>query len=185
MKIPASVMKFIKKHNIKYEVVPHRKVFTAYDLAQTLNRKLNEVTKTLVVKVDNGHVVVVLPASHQVNFKTLKKVLGAKKVEIDRENVMVKLFKVKPGALSAFHGAMYKVPVYVDRSILKTQKVVAQAGSFEESLHLKAKDFIKAVQGELVRFAESKPKIRTSKPKTKKSKTARKAKSRKGGKKRR
>ncbi|MBI5465792.1 MAG: YbaK/EbsC family protein, partial [Candidatus Kerfeldbacteria bacterium] len=124
--------------------------------------------------VDKGHVVVVLPASHQVDFKALKKILSAKNVEVAGEKVMVKLFKVKPGALSAFHGTMHKLPVYVDRGLLKAQKVVVQAGSFEESLHLKTKDFLKVVQGEIVRFAQSKPKIKVPK-----------AKSKKGGKKRR
>jgi Cys-tRNA(Pro) deacylase len=176
MKIPAKISNFLEKNKIKHDVLSHRTVFTAYDLAQTLKRKLNEVAKTLLVKVDKGHVVVVLPASHQVDFKALKKLLKAKNVEVAGEKIMVKLFKVKPGAMSAFHGTMNKLPVYVDRGVLKAQKVVVQAGSFEESLHLKTKDFLKAVQGELVRFAQSKPKIKASKPKAKKSK--------KGGKKR-
>lgn len=172
MKIPAKITSFLKKNKIKHEVLDHKTVFTAYDLAQTLKRKLNEIAKTLLVKVDNGHVVVVLSAAHQVDFKALRKLLNAKNVEIAGEKVMVKLFKVKPGALSAFHGSMYKLPVYVDKGVLKAQKVVVQAGSFEQSLHLKTKDFIKAVQGEIVKFAQSKPKVKSSKPK-------------KGGKKRR
>ena len=75
-----------------------------------------------MVKVDKGHVLLVLPASHQVDFKILKKVLGAKVVDIDRENIMVKLFKIKPGALSAFHGPLHKIPVYVDKAVMKAQK---------------------------------------------------------------
>ncbi|KKU38811.1 MAG: hypothetical protein UX54_C0030G0007 [Parcubacteria group bacterium GW2011_GWA2_46_39] len=98
----------------------------------------------------------VLPASHQVDFKALKKILKAKKIDIDRENVMVKLFKVKAGALSAIHGRLNKIPVYVDKSLTKAKKIVAQAGSFEESLHLTAKDFIKAVEGQLASFSKKK-----------------------------
>lgn len=154
MKIPAKVANFLKAHKVKHEVMVHRTVFTAYDLAQTLKKKLSEVAKTLVVKVDKGHALVVVPASHQVDFKALKKVMGAKKVDIDKENVMTKLFKVKPGAISPFHGPLHKLPVYVDRALMRTQKAVVQAGSFEQSLHMKTKDLLKVVEGKLGNFSK-------------------------------
>lgn len=156
MKIPAKIYNFLKKNKIKHEVVKHKTVFTAYDLAQTLKKKMPEVLKTLVIKADKGYVTVVLPASHQVDFKSLKKLLKVKNVEIANEKIMVKLFKVKPGAISAFHASMKKFPVYIDKSVTKARKVVAQAGSFEESLHLMAKDLVKAVDGQLVSFAKKK-----------------------------
>lgn len=154
MPIPAKVANFLKKQKVKHEVVKHRKVFTAYDLAQTLKKKLAEVAKTLVVRIDREHVLVVLPASRQVDFKALKKITGAKKVDIDRENVMVKMFKVPAGALSPFHGVMAKVPVYIDKALMKAQKVIVQAGSFEESVHMKTKDLLKAVEGRLANFSK-------------------------------
>lgn len=156
MKIPTKVINFLSKTKLKHEIVEHRTVFTAYDVAQTLKRKLSEVAKTLVVKLDKGHALVVLPASHQVDFKLLKKITGAKKVEIDRENVMTKLFKVKPGALSPFHGPLHKLPVYVDRAVMRAQKAIVQAGSFEQSVHMKTKDLLKAVEGKLGNFAKKK-----------------------------
>jgi len=152
--LPAKIKNFLLKNKIKHDILKHKTVFTAYDLANTLKKKLNEVAKTLVIRVDKGHVLVVLPASHQVDFKALKKILKAKKIDIDRENVMVKLFKVKAGALSAIHGRINKIPVYVDKSLTKAKKIVAQAGSFEESLHLTAKEFIRAVGGQLASFGK-------------------------------
>lgn len=165
MKIPAKVTNYLNKHNVKYDVVKHKTVYTAYDLAQTLKRKLNEVVKTLVIKVDKGHALVILPASHQVDFKALKKAIGAKLVDIDKENVMAKLFKVKPGAVSPFHGPLHKLPVYVDKTVVKLQKAVVQAGSFENSLHLKTKDLLKALEGRVAKFAVTKklPKVKSSK----------------------
>jgi Cys-tRNA(Pro) deacylase len=156
MKIPAKIVNYLKKQKIKHEVVTHRTVYTAYDLAQTLGRKLSEVAKTLVVKVDKGHAILVLPASHQVDFKALKKAIGAKSVEIDRENMMVKLFKIAPGAISPFYAAFAKLPVYIDKALMRAQKAVVQAGSFEESVHMRTKDLLKAVEGKLASFAKRK-----------------------------
>lgn len=109
-----------------------------------------------MVKADKLHFIIVLPASHQADFKALKKILQAKKVDIDKENVMTKLFKVKSGAISALHGPLYKIPVYIDKAVMKVHKVVAQAGSFEESIHLKTKDLLKAVEGKLGSFSKRK-----------------------------
>jgi Ala-tRNA(Pro) deacylase len=153
-KVPAKVLNALTKAKVKYDILEHRTVFTAYDLAQTLKRKLGEVTKTIVVKVDKGHAILLVPASHQVDFKLLKKALGAKKVDIDRENTMVKLFKVKPGAISPLHGPLHKLPVYIDKAVMKAQKAVVQAGSFEKSLHMKTKDLLKVVEGKLVNFSK-------------------------------
>ena len=47
-------------------------------ICANIKKKLTEVAKTLVVKVDKGHVLLVLPTSHQVDFKILKKCLALK-----------------------------------------------------------------------------------------------------------
>lgn len=41
--IPAKIKKFLEKNKIKHEVLKHRTVYTAYDMAQTLKKKLSEV----------------------------------------------------------------------------------------------------------------------------------------------
>ncbi|MFA4819109.1 MAG: YbaK/EbsC family protein [Patescibacteria group bacterium] len=165
MKIPTKITNFLDKNKIKYQVLEHRTVFTAYDLAQTLKQKLGEVIKTLVVKVDQAHALVILPASHQVDFKALKKAIGAKLVAIDKEQIMTKLFKVKPGAVSSLYGPLNKLPVYADKTVLKLQKAIVQAGSFENSLHIKTKDLLKVLEAKVVKFAVAKKLPKVSKGK--------------------
>lgn len=141
MSIPAKVLTHLDRLKVPYERIVHRTVFTAYDLAQTLRRDLSEIAKTLLVKVDQGYALVVLPASAKLDFAKLKKLLKAKKVSIASERDMQNKFKVKPGAITPF-GALHKVPVVVDRSLAKTREALFSAGSFTESLRLKVKDFI-------------------------------------------
>ncbi len=138
----------------KYDVVKHKTVYTAYDLAQTLKKDLGGISKTLVVKADKVYVLVVVPASRRLDLKKLKKLLKAKKVEIAKEGVMKKVLKVKPGAITPF-GKLYKdIPVYVDKTLLKAKKIIAGAGSYEESVEIKIKDFLKATEAEVGQFSE-------------------------------
>jgi len=155
MAIPKKLLSYLDKAKIKYKIVRHKTVYTAYDVAQTLGAKLGDIAKTLVIKADKLYLLVVLPASHKLDLGKLKKLVKAKKIEIPKEGIMKKVFKIKPGALSPF-GQIYKVPVYIDKGILKAKQVIAGAGTFEESVVMTAKNFIKATGGTLGIFGKKK-----------------------------
>ncbi len=157
----------LAQNKIKYEVIKHRTVYTAYDAAATMHLKLNQVAKSLLIKTNKPcqknkkpYALVVLAADRNLDFKKLARFLtesarvmnkknacedyqSVAKVEIPKEGVMKAQFKVKPGAMSAF-GSLYKLPVFVDKS-LKGQAVFT-AGSFEESIKISVSDFIKIEQ---------------------------------------
>ncbi|MDD5110396.1 MAG: YbaK/EbsC family protein [Patescibacteria group bacterium] len=154
MPIPAKVKAYLKKAKKPFEEITHKTVFTAYDIAQTLKRNLKEVGKTLLVKTDKAYVLVVVPASHRLDFAKLKKALKVKKVEMVPEKVMAKMLKVKAGALTAF-GKLHKLPLVVDRSLLKTKDVILQAGSFTDSVRMKVKDFVKMEEALMAGIVEA------------------------------
>ncbi len=154
MAIPARVTKHLEALKLKHQVVPHRTVFTVYDLAQTLKVKLNTIAKTLLVKTDQGLALVVVPAHKRLDFTALKKALSAKRVSLATEKEMVKKLKVKPGALTAF-GTLHKLPIVIDRSLAKTEQLLFSAGSFTESLRLKVKPYIKTQTPTIAPIAKS------------------------------
>ena len=98
--------------------------------------------------------IAVLPASHQLDFAKLKKVMGVKKVSIPKETVMTAVYKVKAGALTAFGPIHKETPVVIDKALMKSKIIVVRSGSFTESLLMKGKDFLKATKGELAVFAK-------------------------------
>lgn len=142
MPIPKHLEQYLKKSNIRYDVVAHKIVFTAYDLAATLREKMEKIGKTLLVKTDTGFVLVVLPANRRLDFGKLKSSLGAKKVSLVNEKEMVKSLKVKAGALTAF-GTLHKAAVFVDSGLAKASDALVSSGSFTDSIRVKMKDFLK------------------------------------------
>ena len=54
MAISKNLEKLLKLHKIKYEVIEHRKVYTAYDAAETQHVKLSEVAKAVLLKGKHG-----------------------------------------------------------------------------------------------------------------------------------
>lgn len=149
------ILKILDNLKVKYEVLKHKTVFTGYDLAQTLRRDVREIAKTLVVKADEIYVLVVLPASRRLDLEKLKKFLKAKRIEIAKEGVMNKVFKIKPGAIVPFAKLYKNVPIYADKALLKVKKVIAGAGSYEDSVELKTKDFFKASGAKIGQFSQA------------------------------
>lgn len=145
MSIPKNVISYLDKHGVKYEIVPHKTVFTAYDLAQTLGEDLSRVTKTLLLAVElplvkkgPKYFIVAVPASYKVELDKIKKALKAKSVEFAPEKVMKKL-GIEPGTLSPF-AAMHTLELLLDKTLLKTKEVLVRAGSLTESIRMKTKD---------------------------------------------
>ena len=77
------------------------------------------------------------------------------------------VFKVKPGAITAFGGLYKDTPVLMDKALTKAKKVVVGAGNFEQALHMTAKEFLKATEAKIGDFSE-KAKLKLQKQKSKK-----------------
>lgn len=180
MAVAKPLLKYLDKAEIKYEIVPHKKVYTAYDLAQTLGEKLDGIAKTLLVKVElpsvkgkGKHYILVIPASYRANFQKIKKQLKAKKVEMAMEKTLKKL-RLNPGAITPF-GGYHKLEVLMDKALLKTQKALVSAGAHTEALRVKVKD-LRDIEGMTLGQFGDKAKLKLQKVMKKAKKAVKKAK---------
>lgn len=178
------IIAHLKKKNVKFDVVKHKKVYTAYDLAQTLGTKLENIGKTLLVRVElpvmkkkeTRHYVIVVPASYYIDLGKVKKTLKATKAELAPEKVMKKL-GIEPGAISPF-GSLRGLGVVVDKALLKTKEAFVGAESFTESVRMKMKDLV-AVEAPVIGNVGKKNKMKLqakAKPAKKKARVAKKKK---------
>lgn len=152
MAIPKNVKKYLDTKGINYEELAHKTVFTAYDAAQTLKKQLKEIAKTILVEADKTHVLVVLPADKKIDMEKLKKALGAKKISIPSEKVMIKVLKIQPGTLSSF-GRLHNLEVVVDKAMVGVKKAVISTGSFTDSVLMNMKDFVQSEEAKLANVA--------------------------------
>ncbi|OIP80864.1 MAG: hypothetical protein AUK20_00975 [Parcubacteria group bacterium CG2_30_45_37] len=145
---PQKLAKYLQKAGVKHNVLEHKTVYTAYDAAATMGRKLNEIAKTLLVIADKDYYLVLLPADHNLDMKKLAQLLTkatGKKIKVVKilgEEVMQKLLKVKAGAMSAF-GGLHKLPVVMEKKLANLKKAVFASGSFNHSVEMAVKDFVK------------------------------------------
>lgn len=155
-----SLSPYLEGKRIAHKILTHKQVFTAYDLAQTMKAKLEEIAKVVLVgaevptekKKGLAYFIVVLPATHHVDLEKLKKALKAQKVEMVMEKAMKKLGFI-PGAFSPF-GSKYGYKVVLDKTLMKSKKIIAGAENFTDSVVVSVKDFVKAEQPLLASFGK-------------------------------
>ena len=147
-KLPLKLVKYLEAAGVKHEILEHRTVYTALDVAATMRRKLSEIAKSLLVKVDQDYYLVLLPADYNLDIEKLKKTVGkargkaVKVVKIPGEKIVEEALKVKVMTITAF-GKLHKLGVVMEKKLVDTKKAIFSAGSSNHSVEMAVKDFIK------------------------------------------
>lgn len=172
-KLPAKTIKYLEKAGVKHELLEHKTVYTAIDAAITMQKKMEEVAKSLLVKADKDYYVVLLPADHNLDMDKLKKALSkvqakqVKVVKIPGEKLAREVLKIKNDAMAAF-GDLYKLPVLMEKKFAKVKKAIFSSDSYNHSVEMAVKDFIKLEEAILDSFSVKKKVKSNPKPKAKK-----------------
>lgn len=173
IKLPAKTIKYLEAAGIKHELLEHKTVYTAIDAAITMKKKLDEVVKSLLVKADKDYYLVLLPADQNLDMDKLKSALSrsqarqVKVIKIPGEKIARDVLKIKDDAMTAF-GNLYKLPIIMENKLAKAKKLVFSAGSYNHSVEMATKDFIKLEKALLASFGvKKKIKIQKSRPKAK------------------
>lgn len=145
MAIPRKIIEFLEKRKIKYEILKHRTVYTAFDKAQTLKVSEKIVGKTLVLKINGKLALFLIGANKNLDFNKLKKF--AKKIKLASEKLIKnKLKGVKVGAIPPF-GNLWQILTFIDKSLLKEKEIILNGGDYNFSIKIKTKDLLKLMSG--------------------------------------
>ncbi len=141
MSLPSKLVSYLEKQNVQYDVLKHRVVYTAYDLAATLHLPELGIVKTLLLKTEQGLVLALLSAAHSLDLKKFLKAVKAKRATIIKEKEVITLLKLGKKPLASF-GGLYRIPVIIEKALVKNKKAVFSGGSFTHSLHMSLKSFL-------------------------------------------
>ena len=153
MTILKKLKDYLEKNRVRYELGYHERVYTSQEIAATMHVPGKELAKVVMVKADGKMVMLVLPASYQVDTKKLKKVLQCKKLGIAKEKEFEELFPdCEIGAMPPF-GNLYNIEVWVDQVLPEDEFIVFQAGSHVETLKIKYEDYVRLVNPKMGDFS--------------------------------
>ena len=141
--------------NVSYEVLPHRHTESALAEAEALGVAPNDVAKTLVVKLPEGYVRVVVPASARVDMRKVREIHGGGKHKVHlatEEDLRRDYPEFELGAVPPVGGR--SDPVIIDPKIAERESVVIEAGSHDESLRIAAADLLEVTGAAVTDISE-------------------------------
>jgi Ala-tRNA(Pro) deacylase len=137
---------YLDENQIKYVKISHSPAFTAQEIAASSHISGNELAKTVIVKVNDGFAMAVLPTTRKIDFESLKKVMNNKNIRLANEDEFKDIFPdCEVGAMPPF-GNLYKLPVYVAKALAEHKEIAFNAGTHTDVIKISYSDFEKLVK---------------------------------------
>ena len=136
---------FLDDAGVRYHLIPHAYTATAMETAQATHIDGKEMAKTVIVRIDGELMMVVVPATHQVDLEHLQILTGADMLGLADEHDFDDRFpECEIGAMPPF-GNLYGMRVYASEALLEDEKIVFHAGTHTEAVRMSVGDYIRLV----------------------------------------
>jgi Ala-tRNA(Pro) deacylase len=141
----ADVTKVLDDAGAEYEVLHHAHTERAAAEAEALGLSPGEVAKTLIARTPDGRLRALVPASDRIDMGKLRGAVGASKddVQLATEEEMARDYpEFALGAVPPVGGSRHD-PVIVDRKLAEQEWLVFEAGTHDDSVRIRTKDFMR------------------------------------------
>ena len=145
--------RYLRENGVPYSLHHHPPAFTAQAVAESEHVSGKTVAKVVIVFLDEAMTMLALPANLRVNFAKAGVALGGKQVRLALEaDFEVAFPDCDLGAMPPF-GNLYDLETFVDRQMAGAEYLVINAGTHEDTIHLKYDDFERLVRPKIADFA--------------------------------
>lgn len=145
---------YLDEKQIRYVTISHSPAYTAQEIAASVHIPGKELAKTVMIRVEDGFAMAVLPASRKINFDQLKKVIGNDELRLASEDEFKDIFPdCEVGAMPPF-GNLYNLPVYVASALSEDEEIAFNAGTHTDVMKIEYSDFEKLVKPITGTFSE-------------------------------
>jgi prolyl-tRNA editing enzyme YbaK/EbsC (Cys-tRNA(Pro) deacylase) len=171
MPVPKKIINFLEKSKVKYEIIKHRTVYTAFDKAKTLRVAEKIVGKSLIFKMGGKLAIALIGANKNLDLQRIKKLAKIKKLDFVSEKVIKNKFKgMKVGAVPPFGNlwtpptrqggelplrgklsppdppaSRAPIPTFIDRSLIRAKEIILNGGDYNFSIKIKSKELTKLI----------------------------------------
>lgn len=153
MSMTNRLKQYLENNDVPYVHQRHPLAYTAQAVAAAQHVPGKEMAKTIVMKASGQFILVVLPALWKIDLQALRAQLPFKDIELAHENEFAWLFPdCQVGAMAPF-GNLYSLPVYVDKTLAEDDEIVFNAGTHQDTIRIKFRDFERLVQPQIISVA--------------------------------
>ena len=146
MTIAARLKYHLVAQGLPYSMIPHPYAATAGECAEAAHVPGDHLAKSVLIHMEEGPILAVVPSNHQVDLSTLQSVMD-RRLGLAAESEMRDLFDECDLGAAPPVGEAYDVPTIVDNSLTGLDKIWFEAGDHKTLVEMKGKDFDKLMKG--------------------------------------
>ena len=139
------VHNFLHQQHVPFEVIGHDRASTAQETAANAHIQYDLLAKTVMVKLDDELVMVVLPATRRVHLGRLRDLTSARRAKLATEAEFRSHFPdCEVGAMPPF-GNLYGMDVFVDESLAMEEDMTFNDGTHTHLVRVPFEEFERLV----------------------------------------
>ncbi len=121
--------KFLEKNNLKIKILESsEKTHTAQEAADVHGVSVENIIKSILVKIDEKFVLFLVPGHKKVDLDEKKKIFKAKECRIAKPEEVKEITGYSIGGVPPF-GHKEKIETYIEKGFLKNEETLAAGGS--------------------------------------------------------
>ncbi len=140
MTTAATLKKFLKRHDARFEIVDHPRQVEATRIAQAAHITGKKLAKGVLLTNSDENVLAVVPATHTVDLNKISHLFG-KRLKMASEKRITETFPdCDEGAIPAC-GTAYGLEVFMDDELMDREDIYFEAGDHESLVHVTRSEF--------------------------------------------
>jgi len=138
-----SIREMLKEQSIRFRTIRHEPTFTSEESAKARGEDVSIGGKAIVMKIGDSFKLFVLSAALKVDSAAIKRHFQVKRTRFALREELLELTGLVPGSIPPFGEPILQLELYVDKSILRNEKIAFNAASLTDSIIMSIEDYIR------------------------------------------
>lgn len=149
-----SIKLFLDENQIVYRTVHHEPTFTSEESAKARGEEVKIGGKAIVLKVGDVFRLFVLSAALKIDSDAIKSHFQTRSTRFANAEELLDFTGLVPGSVPPFGYPILPFELYVDKSILRNEKIAFNAGSLTDSVVMRTSDYLKVADATVLEFSK-------------------------------
>ena len=153
MDVLAAIRKLLDDNKIVYKCWTHPECSTSEEGAAIRGTEVMSGAKALIFRSEGNFAMLVIAGDKKADMKMLKFTLRAKSLSLATPEEALQVTHCTIGSIPPF-GNLFQIPVYVDKSLFRNERINFNAGRHDTSIQMNIEDWEKVVKPKIISVAQ-------------------------------
>lgn len=140
MGMAITLKQYLNLEDADFSVIPHRRRLSSSEIAEAAHISGDDLAKAVLVRADEGLMLVVVPSTHMVDLAELSHTTGQRLGLATETEVADTFADCDQGAIPAC-GTAYGIKVLLDAALRNHGDIYFEAGDHEHLVHMSGTEF--------------------------------------------